>query len=373
MPQRPPLNPQTSNTTEQRLNRAQSIVDKLSEKHGRLTRQERRELEMAEKTVKEIQEQQGMTRRGALKVLAGGAAVLGTIGIGAYLGLNKPNKDVQQTNSPVHTAHETKNEYQNLLSRDESPKYNYSKIQPPELKEKDGFKRMLEIQEIFKQRTREALGKFSDHPKVKELLKFLDDNAYYSVPTGPDQSQHFLKPDEKDPRESKNHFEVVYMPQKYAENMRSSALTLKKGRLLRIASEFRIMEWMGLVLTHELSHVHDLLIGKENPKNKDEYLNGELKAHLLEMELLKMWSPQAYKILINKGTPLYLQKRKNELRRLIESLYPATGKEASQNEVSLAIGSCLAAIAIEHAKKTGKTKKEMIEIYKQLISKEWYF
>jgi len=74
--------------------------------------------------------------------------------------------------------------------------------------------------------------------------------------------------------------------------MRSSIITEPNGRTVRVATLFRSREWLGIMLAHEMSHVHDGIVGNENSHNRDEWLAGEVKAHRMEMDLLKHWNPK---------------------------------------------------------------------------------
>lgn len=117
-------------------------------------------------------------------------------------------------------------------------------------------------------------------------------------------------------------FEVVYMPEQYAAEMPSAILTQDRGRSIRIAANFKIREWLGVMLAHKLVHVKDQLVHGENANDPEQYLAGEVRAHLLENDLLKMWNPQGYKILMEKGISMYQAGNTSGIINLARRLFP---------------------------------------------------
>lgn len=250
------------------------------------------------------------------------------------------------------------------------PKYNYSETEEIELTEKDDFKRMIQLQDHWKRISFESLNLFKDaDPRMAELIEFMKKNAYYPLPVGPVATRTVLTIEQLEAVKANPYsFEIVYMPVKYAQDMPSSVLTESSGRTVRIAAEFKIKEWLGIMLAHELFHVHSILVKGEDPSDSEQYLEGEVEAHLLEMKLLKSWNEEAYDILIAKGIPLYQRNDEDGLSRLFNTLYPLhTYRFTSDNRaVALGSASCLAAVAFEDALKKGIKKEELGKVFKKL-------
>jgi tetratricopeptide (TPR) repeat protein len=248
------------------------------------------------------------------------------------------------------------------------PRYKFSVIEPAELSEEVTIKRMIQLQDYWKKISFEALNLFRDaDSKVATLIDYMDKNAYYSLPIGPVSTQFASTKEQWDAM--KNNpcaFEIVYMPEEYAQDMPSSILTESGGKTLRIATDFKVKEWLGIMLAHELYHIHEQLVSGENPKDPEQYLAGEVEAHLFEMRLLEFWNKDAYEILISKGIPLYKSHDEIGLFGLFGSLYPLYSRQVSRNESALGRASCLVAVAFEEALKREATKKELGQIYKSL-------
>lgn len=248
------------------------------------------------------------------------------------------------------------------------PRYKFSVIEPVELSEEIKLKRMIQLQDYWKKISSEALNLFRGaDSKLASLIEFMDKNAYYSLPIGSVSTQFALTKKQWDAMKNNPYaFEVVYMPGQYAQDMPSSILTEPGGKTLRVATDFKVKEWLGIMLAHELYHIHDQLVGGIDPKDPERYLAGEVEAHMLEMRLLEFWNKDAYEILISKGIPLYKSHDKSGLFGLFASLYPLYSRQVSMNESALGEASCLVAVAFEEALKREATKKELGDIYKSL-------
>ncbi len=305
-----------------------------------------------------IGDQRVISRRAFMQLLGGGAVVAagtgGVVATIAKLAKEPPEPEFDYTRKP--SVHMTP-------------------VKPAVLTAQDTLNRMIELQEYWKRISLEALEGFRNaDPKVAELIQFMSENAEYSIPMGPVVTQMIFK--NQDPQEAMakhnnpRRFEMVYMPEEYAKGMPAPILTQPDGTM-RLATNFRMKEWLGIMLAHELSHEYDLKMNAENPHEKGEYLAGEVKAHLFEMKLLKSWDPKTYEELIKRGTPLFESVQRgasmDKLMRLINALYPTTFEYVSERESSLGAASCLVAIAFENARAKGKTDKDLELVYQDIF------
>ncbi|MFA7277493.1 MAG: hypothetical protein WC101_00705 [Candidatus Gracilibacteria bacterium] len=304
-----------------------------------------------------VGDQREISRRAFMQLLGGGAAVVAgaaVSGAGVMKLMQEPEFDYTR-----------------------KPSVHMTPIRPVVLTGQDNLNRMLELQEYWKRISLEALEGFRNaDPKVAELIQFMSENAEYSIPMGPVVTQMIFK--NQDPQEAMakhnnpRRFEMVYMPEEYASGMPAPILTQPDGTM-RLATNFRMKEWLGIMLAHELSHEYDLKMNAENPHNQGEYLAGEVKAHSFEMKLLKSWDPKIYDELIKRGTPLFEGVQRgasmDKLIQLINSLYPTTPEYASAHESSLGAASCLVAIAFEDARSKGKTDKDLESVYQDIFRK----
>lgn len=245
----------------------------------------------------------------------------------------------------------------------------FSRIKPIRANGDTEMERMLQIQKYWKEVSLESLNLFREADQmIIELIEFMDKNAIYSIPIGPKATKFIMTIDEwKESQKNPFKFEIVFMPEEYAESMPSSIYTEGGGRVIRVATNFQIKEWLGIMLSHELFHVYDQLVKGENANDPEQNLMGEVEAHLLEIKLLKFWSEKAFNLLIKKGTPLYKSRDIKSLLNLFESLYPLSKTLVSEKERSLGAGSLLIAIAFEESLRKGGTKKELGEIYKSFL------
>ncbi len=236
----------------------------------------------------------------------------------------------------------------------------HTPFSPEDKSEEEFLEKSLAFQEHWKDQSQKALGHFKGaDPRVITLLGFMKENAYYSLPRGPVATLRINKGAE--PETNPHGFEIVFMPDIYADQMPSAILTEGSGKTMRIAAEFRSQQWMGIMLAHELSHVYDLQVEGENPLNPQEHLAGEVKAYKFKMKLLRHWNPKVYHELITRGIPLFQRKDKNALLQLIRELYPLGPGEVSGHEAGLGEASCLIAIAFEEAEQKGADEKGLEE------------
>ncbi len=112
-------------------------------------------------------------------------------------------------------------------------------------KEKEDFKQKIEFQEFWKTTALEALGEFEQHPKVSELKKFMETNAFYTLPIDAVRTMHIVQGTAKDairPMENKQSFEMVFMPEEYAKHYHSSIITEAGGKTIRVMAAFRLKQ-----------------------------------------------------------------------------------------------------------------------------------
>lgn len=232
--------------------------------------------------------------------------------------------------------------------------------------ETDPIEQMIHLQKEWKIQSIDALKLFKSDPDVAELIRFFEENAFYSIPNGPTMTMTVEQDEKKAIDIAKNplSFEVVYMPESYASSMPSSAFA--NGKTIRILTTFRTKEWLALILTHEISHIKDKLVHGENLHNESEYLAGEIKAHLKEMEMLKEWDNDAYASLIKEGIPLYKERNLQGLVALASKYYPLGEGITSHGETNLGSASCIVAIAFEAARQEGKSIMQLQQTYKDV-------
>lgn len=301
-----------------------------------------------------IDDQQQISRRAFIQMLAGGTIT--AVGAGTAIGIT-----IQKLTAEPEFDYSRK------------PSVPMTPIVQLNLSASNEIERMVELQGYWKKTSLQAIERFrASDPRVGLLINFMREKARYSVPVGPVMTQSIgTKGDEtekllNDPQS----FEVVYMPEKYAARMAAPILTEGDGTM-RIATNFRLQEWLGIMFLHELSHEYDQKVNGENTRNKDEYFAGEVRAHLLEMALLKSWDPKSYEQLIKRGVPLFngIKKGANieTMIRLIKSLYPLTPEYVSEKESDLGIASCLMAIAFEDARANGAKDKDLEQVYKDML------
>lgn len=253
------------------------------------------------------------------------------------------------------------------------PKNNYHKIESWSPSSTEVFPRLIEIQDHWKQISDDSLAIFEiNNKRASYLAQMMRDKAFYSIPMNRVVTQVAMKGKLSDGTISplpEDGFEVVYMPEEYAAQMPSSIIVEPGGRTMRIATNFKCKEWLGIMLFHELGHVDDMMSGREKAEcgegatETDDYLAGEVAATKLEMEMLKAWSPEAYNVLINKGIPLLRSRNIQGIFQLIESLYPLNSAGLSVNEAALGTASCFIAIAFEDAMRNGATDEDLQSVY----------
>lgn len=249
---------------------------------------------------------------------------------------------------------------------------NLTQIEQPETAEGSDFEKMLALQKQWKKLSTKSISLFiGADPRVEQLLAFMDSNAFYSIPMGPVATQQvsiddptaFIKQ-----TQNPYGFEVVYMPEEFSRHYPSSIVT-QDGPTLRVIAEFKTLQWLGLMLLHELSHVEDIRVKHEDTHDKKQWLDGEVRAHAFEMNLLRFVDPNAYQFLIEKGTPLYLTGDREILVQFIEKLYRLEPAMVSEREKSLFTASCIMAIAFEDAKKHGADNSKLTSVYRDVAKR----
>ncbi len=206
---------------------------------------------------------------------------------------------------------------------------------------------------------------------MPQLIEYMKQHAYYTIPRGPVVTQRISRGSIEEnmqdmPGKDPLSFEVVFMPEVFAKGMPSAILTQDRGKTMRVATQFKTEDWLGIMLAHEVSHVYDQLVEHENPDDPQQNAAGEVKAYLLEKDLLKYWNPDVYKKLIEKGLPLFHDKKYRELLSLAETLYPLNPKQVSFHESSLGAASIVMSLALEEAQQRGASEEEFVRVYKEV-------
>jgi len=227
---------------------------------------------------------------------------------------------------------------------------------------------ILVAQNFWKQASFDSLDTFSSDPRVARLKVFMEKNAFFPIPMGPVVTA-FVGTTERDLEilQTPQAFEVVYMPPQYAKNMVSPVLTEPGGRTVRIAETFQIQEWMGILLAHELSHVWDQIVEGENSRDREQYLAGEVKAHLFERDLLKAWGPKQFERLVKEGGQYV---KNNDTIRFIDiadQFFPL--KQLRGPENALAVASCHVSVLFEILQREGANESALKTAYASLVSR----
>jgi len=286
---------------------------------------------------------------------------LGALGLIAFLAKQNcstaPEKNKPQSSAE---AKKPKNETKKV------PQIKTSEIQQMPFLKGERAMQMLEMQKYWEKIALDAIGMFKDaHPKMPQLIEFMKKNAVYSIPTGPKATQRIFLGRMEDliKNQNPNEFEIVFMPGEFVESMPSSIFTEDHGNTMRIATTFKIKEWLGIILAHELSHVHDQKVDGENSEDQRQYFKGEGMAYDLEKSLLKFWDPETYKTLMEQGIPLWQKRKIPELAELARSLYPINTPQVSPHEAALGEASVLLSVAIEEARQKGASDDDLGKVY----------
>lgn len=326
------------------LDALRALAEKISRVRTDLLelRDERKGKGKRKKLERELTDLNAEYRRLLLKILVGGGVVLGAAD-GLAMGALRLAK------LPIERAGVTP-------------------IKPFQPHETDYTRRMIELQNYWRGISLDALNRFRNaDPQVGELIEFMEKNAVTSIPQGPVITIRVTpSPSGLKSPGNPHEFEIVYMPEEYAAQMRSSIVS--EGSTIRVAANFRSEEWLGIMLGHEMIHIKDLLVNGENIGNPEEWLAGEVRAHLFEMKLLREWRPANYEELISKGIPLFEAGDGRALERLIEELYPVDPVAVSFQEGKLGRASCLSAVAFESTLRRGGTSEDLKKVYQRILS-----
>lgn len=320
---------------------------------------------------KEVQNTQ-MDQRTKMTKLLG----VGLLGAGALWGMSqvatkspqKPNVSVVQSGQVPPQPKGTdglpgKYDYELIPSKD---RVDFTPIQfdPPQSQD---FESLRSAQDYWKTVAHKALATFSEDPRVAKLQKFMADNAVYPMARGPRVTQFVAGPGEKMPdfKNNPHLFEVVFMPPVYAQTLRAPAVTEAGGHTVRLAETFQIQEWLGIILAHELSHVWDMNVEKENSFDPKENLMGEVRAYKFERDLLKLWGPEQFEKMIAELEKAWAQNHKLQTAEIVDiadKYYPL--KSIRGGEKGLAMFSITMCSALEIAERKGATDENLAEMYK---------
>lgn len=317
-------------------------------------------------------------------IKAGLMAVAGFSGIGlwAYLD-NRDNNDHQDKTASVVSSDPKTTEPKKERREKVEPKLKGTAIIPYQIDQQrmdagieEKYQEMIKMQEYWRQISLSALAQFKDaDPMMPKLYELLEKKSFYTLPMGPKVTVRAITGSYERNKEElflpdPTKFEIVYMPEIYAKDMPAPILTEAGGRTMRVAANFKCREWLGIMLAHELSHVHDMIIGGENPHDKSQYLEGEVKAHLLETKLLRAWNPEVFEQLIRSADKLQNTPgaTMQDFYNIIETLYPLDDPYVGYREGSLANASVLISSQFELAQKKGASHSDLGQIYQQIVA-----
>lgn len=306
-------------------------VQKARKKMDSLSSRERKQGRLKASHKTQFTHARSVTRRHVLKVIAAtGAPLLGAAAAGLVLN---------------RTAHPP------LAKRSQQPT----------------IQELIAFQEKQKMRTDNALKIFlKANARTELLFSMLHEHAFYSIPQGP-RLTTFIAPQTGStdipslPSNNPHSFEVVFMPEVYAEKLSSAITWDQRERTLRISAEIDSDEWLAIFLYHELSHVHDALFGGENPNNQRAWLEGETRAHELECNLIAQWKPAEYKRLTEEGLALWKAGNLDGIAVRAHSLFPPASATLSGRAQDLINAAFIACVAFEHGQ---RHNKDLVEVYR---------
>lgn len=252
------------------------------------------------------------------------------------------------------------------------PKNNYTRIElPANQAAGNDFQAMIDYQERWKQVALDALNRFATNPKVPPLIEHFKQNGQVGLPMGQQAIQIIYKDKDQSIGGTQNQlgFAMVFMPVEFAVNMQSPVLAQYNSPpiTVRVAGDITCEEWLAILLLHELQHVYDLQVNKENPHNESEYLMGEVNAHKFENELLREWGPDAYDFFVGSAKKIFLDSKGGNLDmidRLIYQIYPMDDMHPRISGVTKA--SAYMAFLFEIAKDKNFSDEEMQKLYKAI-------
>jgi hypothetical protein len=246
------------------------------------------------------------------------------------------------------------------------PRHNYTKMEPLNVLPIDRLQAAIVHREHWKNAAMEALKRFEGaDPKVAEIMKLIDERAYYGIPAGPGTTVMLRS----DPPRPENGFQIVFLPEEIASQIGYPLLTRNYGRTMMVSDFHTVEEWFGMHIAHELMHVYAGIIRKDDFYDEKLALAGEVEAHLLEMKMLRHWSPETYERLITEGGELYEAGKHEEFRQLAARLYPLSVDVLSEYESMHAMSTILTAVAFELAMRDGVDQEGLMEVYKDLTTK----
>ena len=163
--------------------------------------------------------------------MLGGLAALGLIG-GLLIYAAKSNSEDRRYNQPQKVQTQTKPESARISRLRPTPISQVKLTGQP-------HEQLIQMQEYWKDISENALGMFKNaDPRAASLREFMQKNAFYSLPIGPQTTEHIKKGSAAEILNTSNNpdeFEIVFMPEAYARQMPSAIITEDGGRTIRIA------------------------------------------------------------------------------------------------------------------------------------------
>jgi hypothetical protein len=213
----------------------------------------------------------------------------------------------------------------------------------------------------------QGLERFAaSNDQIRTLLEFLRKNAEY---------EYFEAV--RDKKEVDRGFKVVFVPSNLIKHMPSPVYYNPEQKRLRMAVGFKNQEWLSLLFAHELLHAFDTA-GGLSAETKEGRAELEIRAYQLEIELLKSMSPEIYKQLIEKGTPIYRNRYSEkdktlaELDKLISHLYSLQPGNVTHLEKQMVVALCCLAIAFADTKSNLSPEKRYLDYTKVFLGREGF-
>jgi len=214
-------------------------------------------------------------------------------------------------------------------------------------KETEETKRIMEYQNFLKKILTESMKKYEDTGNhIKILMDFYHEYAFFTVPVNHVTTRSITSSEEEWEKANQDKsFEIVLMGPQYAKYYPN--LFFSNQTTIRLIGAFKTQEILGLLGLHEIGHMHDILVGGEDTKNKREYYEGEVRQHLREAQHIKSLNPYVFRKM-RKGWNKIEKERglTTDFYKLVDDLYFQDIK-LSQNERSPFYTGCLTACMFE--------------------------
>lgn len=231
------------------------------------------------------------------------------------------------------------------------------------------YEDMIQLQKEYKVILYDSFSKFQVHPEVQKKSNFLKENSFFSLPRGPVATQAMILPGEKNQYENPLGFEIVVMPVEYKSYY--PVYVVVQNRTMRIIADFKVKEWLGIIVMHEMVHIVDRVVHKVEKFGPTH----ELKAYSFEKDLLKIWNPDGYNSMIEEsnyyvskigGFNKVQQKDLRNLGKIAAKYYPLSPDIVTEAELSLGAAACVMAMMLEYD--SNQTEADKVKTFEHVAN-----